>query len=95
MKWLLQDDGGIDVRYRLADALLRPEVRQGYELIILDMPPRMTLGSVNALVTSHYFLVPTIHDKISAEAVSTFLKQMIAIKKDLDLILSSLGLWAH
>ncbi len=92
LKWLLRDEGGIDVRYRLANALLRPEVRQGYDLIILDMPPRLTLGSINALVASHYFLVPTIHDTISAESVAQFLSQMRGLKKDLDLDLELLGI---
>lgn len=92
LRWLLQDDGEIDVRFRLANALLRPEVRRGYAAIIFDMPPRMTLGSVNALVASHYFLVPTILDKLSAEAVAQFLTNMKAIKKDLALDLDLAGI---
>src|SRR5439155_20877282 len=73
LEWLLQQDGGLDVRYRLANALLRPEVRQSYAAIVLDMPPRMTLGSINALVASHAFVVPTILDTLSVEAVGQFL----------------------
>lgn len=92
LKWLLQDDGEIDVRFRLANALLRPEVRSGYAAIILDMPPRMTLGSINALVASHYFLVPTMLDKLAAEAVGQFIANMKAIKRDLSLDLKLAGI---
>lgn len=92
LKWLLKADGDIDVRFRLAHALLRPEVRRSYAAIILDMPPRMTLGAINALVASHKFFVPTILDKISAEAVAQFIVNMKAIKSDLQLDIDLAGI---
>jgi cellulose biosynthesis protein BcsQ len=92
LKWLLRDDGGVDVRFRLANLLLRPEVRQKYAAIILDMPPRMTLAAVNALVTSHWFVVPTVLDKLSVEAVAQFLTSMKALKADLGLQLDLVGI---
>lgn len=92
LRWLLKADGDIDVRFRLAHALLRPEVRRSYAAIILDMPPRMTLGSINALVASHKFFVPTILDKISAEAVAQFIVNMKAIKRDLELDIDLAGI---
>lgn len=91
LQWLLQEDGGVDVRFRLARALLRPEVRRRYAAIIFDMPPRMTLGSINALVASHYFVVPTVLDKLSAEAVGQFVTNMKAIKQDLRLDIDLAG----
>lgn len=92
LKWLLQEEGEIDVRFRLAHALLRPEVRKSYAAIIFDMPPRMTLGAINALVASHYFIVPTMLDKLSAEAVGQFISNMKAIKSDLKLDLKLGGI---
>jgi cellulose biosynthesis protein BcsQ len=92
LRWLLQEDGGIDVRFRLAHALLAPDVRRRYGAIIFDMPPRMTLGSINALVASHYFVVPTVLDSLSAEAVRQFLVNMRAIKKDLQLDIDLAGI---
>jgi chromosome partitioning protein len=92
LQWLINQYGNIDVRYRLANALLQPQVRQGYDAIILDMPPRMTMGSVNALVASHYFLVPTVLDKLSVEAVPQFITNMKAIKQDLDLDIELKGI---
>ncbi|MEW5963973.1 MAG: ParA family protein [Pseudomonadota bacterium] len=95
MQWLLPLSGAdhqIDVRYRLAHALLRPEVRDSYDVIIFDMPPRMSIGAVNALVASHYLIVPTILDKLSVEAISQFLSQMKAIRSDLGLHLQLGGI---
>lgn len=92
LSWLLQEDGGVDVRHRLANVLLQPEVRRGYKVIVLDMPPRMTLGAVNALVASHFFIVPTVLDKLSAEAVAQFLTTVRAIKSDLGLEIELAGI---
>ncbi len=85
LAWLLNKDGFVDVRYRLAQALLRPEVRQEFDVIIFDMPPRLTMGAINALVASHYFFVPTNLDKIAVETVPQFLSNVKGIKEDLNL----------
>jgi cellulose biosynthesis protein BcsQ len=82
---------GTDARYRLAQLLLNPAVRQRYAVIILDMPPRLTLGSVNALVASHHLLIPTMLDMLSAEAVRQFSATAKAIKDDMNLDLDLLG----
>lgn len=92
LSWLLQADGGIDVRHRLANVLLRSEIRRSYKVIVLDMPPRMTLGTVNALVTSHFFFVPTILDSLSAEAVGQFLTSVKQVRLDLDLEIDLKGI---
>ena len=92
LTWLLQSDGGVDVRHRLANVLLKSEIRRSYKVIILDMPPRMTLGTVNALVASHYFFVPTILNSLSAEAVAQFLTSVKQVKKDLDLAIDLKGI---
>lgn len=92
LNWLLQEDGGLDVRRRLAHVLLRPDVRRKYAAIILDMPPRMAMGAVNALVASHYFVVPTVLDRLSAEAVGTFLTNMKVIKSELKLDIDLAGI---
>jgi chromosome partitioning protein len=92
---LTQNSANIDVRYRLANALLLPEVREKYDAIILDMPPRMSVAAVNALVASHYLLVPTVLDRQSTEAISQFLTMMKGIKSDLSLDLAVLGIVAN
>lgn len=92
MRQLLLEQVGLDVRYRLAHALLRPEVSRTYRVIIFDLPPRMSLGSINALIASHYLVVPTILDKLSSEAVGQFLSNMRGIQDDLDLDLQLAGI---
>jgi chromosome partitioning protein len=91
-RWLVEEKQTIDARYLLARFLLRPEIRRQYGLIILDMPPRLTLGSLNALVASDYLIVPTVLDKLSAEAVGTFLSQMKTIVADMRLPLQLAGI---
>lgn len=91
-KWLVEEKQVFDARYLLAHFLLKPEIRRQYGLIILDMPPRLTLGSLNALVASDYLLVPTVLDKLSVEAVGTFLAQMKTIATDMQLSLELAGI---
>lgn len=92
LSWLLNKDQEIDVRYRLSHALLRPEVRFDYDVMIFDMPPRMTLGAINAIVASHFLFVPSVLDKLSVEAIPQFLTNVRAIKEDLDLGIELAGI---
>src|SRR5262249_36546614 len=89
---LLLEQVGLDVRYRLAHALLRPQVSRNYRVIIFDLPPRMSLGAINALIASHYLVVPTVLDKLSSEAVDQFLTNMQAIREELRLDLQLAGI---
>lgn len=82
---VIDDTAALDERYRLAHVLLNPEVRRTYAMIIIDTPPRMTLGTVNALVASHCYVAPTILDRVSSEAIRPFLKQVEFLKRDLEL----------
>lgn len=92
LEWLLNTKSGTDVRYRLASVLLDPNVRREFKMIILDTPPRMTLGTINALVASHFFVVPTGLDRLSAEAVPQFITNMKAIREDLGLDIQLAGI---
>jgi chromosome partitioning protein len=89
---VINGESPLDERYRLAHVLLDPAVRREFSMIIIDTPPRMTLGAVNAFVASHCYLVPTILDKVSSEAVTPFLEQVSLLKSDLDLDLRLAGL---
>jgi cellulose biosynthesis protein BcsQ len=72
VEWLLQL-GGDDVRYRLANLLLQDDVRNEFDVILIDVAPRITTGTVNALCASTHVLVPTIFNPLSAEPVENFL----------------------
>jgi cellulose biosynthesis protein BcsQ len=72
--------------------LLHPDVRREYAAIVIDIPPRLALGAVNALFASHYFLAPTILDKLSGVAVQRFIAQVREIKNDAQLDLDLAGI---
>ena len=82
---IMKDPTSLDERYRLAHLLLHPHIRREFGAIVLDTPPRMTLGTVNALVASHFYVVPAMLDRVSSEAVAPFLTQVERLKRDLDL----------
>ena len=77
LNWLLQ--GGIpDIRFNIAEALLGRRVQdqdRGFDVVIIDTPPRLTTGTVGALIAATHLVVPTILDPLSGEAVGSFLKQ--------------------
>ena len=58
-----------DVRYRLRHALHSRELREHYDVVLIDCPPRLTTGCVNALAASDYVLIPVLLEKTSTEAV--------------------------
>jgi cellulose biosynthesis protein BcsQ len=61
-----------DVRYRLARALLSPVIQTSYDRIILDAPPRFTIGFVNGICAATHVFVPTLLDQVSAAGVDYF-----------------------
>lgn len=73
--WLL-DHYGSDPRYRLAEAILDPNVLAEYDRIIIDAPPRIVAGKVQALCASTHVLIPTILDRLSTEAAVRFANQL-------------------
>ena len=73
VEWLLQENDGEDVRYRLANVLLQPQVQQRYDVVLIDVPPRLSAGTINALCSSTHVLIPTIFNPIAAEPVANFL----------------------
>jgi cellulose biosynthesis protein BcsQ len=82
-----RDDG----RYRLAKLLLDEEVSDTFDIALIDAPPRLTAGTINALCSSTYLLIPTVFDKLSAEAVGTFAKGVHVLKTHLNPMIELLG----
>jgi chromosome partitioning protein len=79
LRWLIGDISD-DVRLRFANLLLSPEVQQAYDIVIIDAPPRTSLGTINALVASHALLVPTVMDSLSVDAARRFLQRMSGLR---------------
>jgi cellulose biosynthesis protein BcsQ len=72
--WLQSPDD--DLMYRLCPLLARTEYQSKFGAILIDCPPRLTAGSINALCASTHLLVPTSLDDLSAQAAEYFLSQI-------------------
>ncbi len=92
LRWITDGDDVVDARYRLAHLFLDPDVRRKYAAIIFDMPPRLTMSSINALVASHHIVVPTVLDKLSGEAVAQFLTLVKVLKEEMNLSIDLAGI---
>jgi len=90
IEYLLQDHQD-DGRYRLANLLLSSEMDDVFDVAIIDAPPRLTAGTVNAFCASTHLLVPTVYDLLSAEAVGTFLDSARTLKRSLNHEIDLLG----
>jgi cellulose biosynthesis protein BcsQ len=73
-RWAV-DDTPDDVRYRLARALLSDYVKNNFDVVLIDAPPRMTLGFLNGFCASTHLFVPTVMDYASGRAVGRFAQQ--------------------
>lgn len=73
-----------DIRFRLARALLLPEIQDNFDRIIIDTPPRFTTGFVNAFCSSTHLFVPTIVDDPSLNAVGHFVEQFARLSKSIN-----------
>jgi cellulose biosynthesis protein BcsQ len=89
--YLLHEDEHDDGRYRLAKLLLDEEVSNTFDIALIDAPPRLTAGTINALCASTHLLIPTVYDKLSAEAVGTFLDGVHMLKSALNPVIDLLG----
>jgi cellulose biosynthesis protein BcsQ len=71
--WLIGVSGD-DVRFRLREALHSKAIQEEYDLVLLDCPPRLSTGCVNALAASDYALIPVMLEAMSSEATPRLLK---------------------
>ena len=65
-----------DIRYNLAELLQNKAVRDEFDVVILDCPPRLTTSGIQALCSGSHLLVPTLLDRLCAEAVVTFCEEV-------------------
>ncbi|MGI9423081.1 MAG: ParA family protein [Hyphomicrobiaceae bacterium] len=80
MRWLLQLEK-LDPRFSLASILADERVAQRYNLVIVDTPPRLSMGTINAFCASTHFIVPTILDGLSIGNVGGLLTQVRGLFK--------------
>jgi cellulose biosynthesis protein BcsQ len=74
LRWLIGEVDD-DVRYRLANLILSDAVQNEFDLVLIDAPPRLSLGTVNALCASHGVIIPTVADSLSVDATTRFLQR--------------------
>src|SRR5436309_5283256 len=92
IEYLLGDDRRYDDgRYRLANLLLNEDVGDAFDVALIDAPPRLTAATINGFCASTHLLVPTVYDKMSAEAVGTFLHGVRTLKNRLNAQIDLLG----
>lgn len=72
--WLSDPANGL--MYRLCALLREPAFQEKFGAVLIDCPPRLTAGSINALCASTHLLVPTCLDEMSAQAAEYFLSQV-------------------
>lgn len=89
VKWLFQETNA-DPRYRLAEVLFSNEYRERFDVVVIDAPPRLSLGGINALTCCQSLLVPTIPDAMSIEAVGNFTEFLNSLGKALNPALNRL-----
>lgn len=74
MQWLIGDIED-DVRLRLAKMILSDKLQANVDVVIVDAPPRLSLGAINGLCAAHAVIVPTILDGMSVDSVGRFLSR--------------------
>jgi chromosome partitioning protein len=80
-----------DVRFRLAELLAQPVVKDNFDIVLIDAPPRFSTGAINAFCASTHLLIPTVLDQMSAEAVVYFSRDLTAMRNELFPRLSLIG----
>jgi len=81
-----------DMRYNLARVLHSESISREYGAVIIDCPPRLTSGAVQALCASTHVLVPAIMDQTSSETVVRYFTQLTELKKKLCPELEPIGI---
>lgn len=71
-----------DVRYTLAEILHSDAVKDCFEVVIIDCPPRLTTSEIQAFCASTHILIPTIFDRTSSEAVASLGTQIETLKEN-------------
>lgn len=72
-----------DIRYSLHSFLSTRAVREKYDLVIIDAPPRLMTATINAACASTHVLIPTILDGLSASAALNTINVFIELRDKL------------
>lgn len=73
---------------RLKQALAEAD---GYDMVIIDCPPSLSLLTVNALIAAHFVLLPVQAEFYALEGLSQLLETMKLVRKNLNPTLDLIG----
>jgi cellulose biosynthesis protein BcsQ len=86
LRWLVEG-GTPDIRFHMAQTLLSERVQNeefGFDVVLIDAPPRLSTSAIEALTAATHLLVPTVLDRLSAETTGSFLKQVWELRSRLN-----------
>ena len=90
MRWIADNES--DARYATHRVLSDPAVQNNFDIVIIDAPPRLSTGTVNAFCASTHVLIPTILDSMSTQAALNTLKVVEEFRAKLNPGLEVLGI---
>lgn len=86
----------VDVRLILRNALHSSLVREHFDFVLLDCPPRLSTACINALAASDFTIIPVMLDYTSAHSASHLLRKLHHLRtKDVLPELHVLGVLAN
>ncbi|MEO1329257.1 MAG: AAA family ATPase [Pseudomonadota bacterium] len=86
LRWMMgETPNGVDPRLYLARLLWTEEVREAFDLVIIDTAPRLTFAFINGLCAATHIVTPTIMDGMSAISVNDMFEQLKHLKRRLSL----------
>lgn len=79
-RWLV-DPTAEDVRFLMREALHSTTVRDEYDYVFIDCPPRLTTACINALTASDFILIPTQVETIAIRSVPHLLQRLKVLRQ--------------
>lgn len=73
--WLVKPNEG-DARFLMRSALQSEVIGQEFDCVIIDCPPRLTTGCINALTASDFVLIPAQLEEVSIRSVPHLLTRL-------------------
>lgn len=80
-----------DIRFNTQAYIASAEIRDAYDIVIIDTPPRICAATANALCAATHVLMPTILDTVSSRAVLRSAQMFLEFRDKLGLGFRMLG----
>lgn len=82
LKWM-GERSRQDIRFLLADFLTQNPVQDAFDVVILDAPPRNTVGGINGLCACTHIVIPTKADRFSTNGAWRFIETASVLRRTL------------